>query len=199
MIAVESQLEDGRRARAFFRDLPPSARAAEAAIAAGYFDDDDQLREPVLRGILAAPNVRAIAYPTLGHRDVLQVFLRGKDDDLALACVIVTGARLRNMLASSSPIVEGFALQVMQGEQLSVDGLRAAVQAWIERCFPGLVLPSVTLELWTGPDGVSRDLIELLYSRTLPTANASAVIDASAPIELHPDPDLAQPPYEAAA
>lgn len=199
MITVESQLEDGRRARAFFRELPPNIHTADAAIAAGYFDDDDRLREPLLRDILNARNVLAIAYPTHGHRDVLQVFLRSSDDDLVLACVVVTGARLRNMLAGSLPVVEGFALQVMQGEQLSANGIRAALQAWIERCFPRLTLPSVLLELWTGPDGVSSELLELLYSRSLPIANASAGFDANAPTELEPDPGLAQPPYEVAA
>lgn len=200
MITVECLLDQERRARAFFRELPPSSRAAEATIAARYWDEDDQLREPVLRSILTDRTVRAVAYPTFGHRDVLQVFLKRNDNDFVLACVVVTGARLREMLAASSPIVEGFALQVMQGEQLSVEGVRAAVHAWIERCFPGVVLPSVTIELWTGPEGIPSELIELLHSQPPPIREASpATATADAPAELEPDPALAQPPYEIAA
>lgn len=75
MITFESQLADEHRARGFFRELP-DPQAASAVIAEQYWDDDDQARQPALRRILQRRNVSAIAYPTLGHRDVLQVFLR---------------------------------------------------------------------------------------------------------------------------
>jgi hypothetical protein len=199
MITVEVQLANQHRARAYFLGMPASSQSAETIIAARYWDGEDQLREPVLRRILTSRNVRAVAYPTFGHRDVLQVFLEGADpDDLVLACVLVTTGRLRDMLAESSPIVEGFALQLMQGEQLSAEGIRAAVQAWVERCFPGVVRPSITVELWTGPEGIVSELIELLHSHPiedLPPATAAE----DAPGELEPDPALAQPPYEIAA
>jgi hypothetical protein len=155
MIIVESQIADHRRARVFFRELPPDAQTADALATARYWDDEDQEHEPVLRRILARTNVSAVAYPTEGHRDVLQVFLKDNDRDaLVLACVLVSGTRLRDMLARSSTVVEGFALQVLQGEHLSMEGIRAALHVWVERCFPDLVLPSIMVERWTGPEGI---------------------------------------------
>lgn len=151
MITFETQLANQRRARGFFRELP-DPQAAEAIMAGRYWDNDDQAREPVLRNLLARTNVAAIAYPTLGHRDVIQLFLRDSDgDDLVFACVLVSGARLQAMLAQSSPIVEGFALQVLPGEHLSVESIRAALQSWVERCFPDLVLPDLTVQTHTVP------------------------------------------------
>ncbi|HEY0482335.1 MAG TPA: hypothetical protein VGD37_32665 [Kofleriaceae bacterium] len=195
MITFETRLANDHRARGFFRELPVP-QAAEAIVAERYWDDDDQAREPVLRHLLARTNVSAIAYPTLGYRDVLQVFLRDEgDDDLVFACALVSGARLRDMLAQSSPIIEGFTLQVLPSEHLSVESIRAALQSWIERCFPRLVLPNLTVERWTGPDGILLELLELLLSRT----SANDVVSMEAPAELCPDPGIAQPPYGLAA
>jgi hypothetical protein len=198
MITFESQLADEHRARGFFRELP-DPQAASAIIAEQYWDDDDRARQPALRRILQRPNVGAIAYPTLGHRDVLQVFLRDSGGEPVFACVLVSGARLRDMLTRSSPIVEGFALQVLPSEHLSVESVRAALQSWIERCFPDLVLPSVVVERWTGPEGILQELLELLLA--VPDAEPATLIvnDADSSDELHPDPGLAQPPFELAA
>lgn len=199
MITFESQLPDERRARGFFRELP-DPNSANAIIAERYWDDDDQAREPALRRIVTRANVSAIAYPTLGHRDVLQVFLRDSDGAPLFGCVLVSGARLRDMLAQSSPMVEGFALQVLPSEHLSIESIRAALQSWIERCFPNVVLPSLAVERWTGPEGILPELLELLLSQ--PAASApfpTVVTDGDASDELHPDPGLAQPPYELAA
>jgi hypothetical protein len=126
------------------------------------------------------------------------VFLRGEgDNDLVFACVLVSGARLRDMLAQSSPIVEGFTLQVLPSEHLSVESVRAALQSWIERCFPDLVLPNLTVERWTGPDGILQELLELLLS---PASSRDMISAATGePGELRPDPGIAQPPYEIAA
>jgi hypothetical protein len=202
MITMESQVADRRRTRVFFRTLPPDPGTADTVAGARYWDDEDQAREPVLRSIVSQANLRAVAYPTLGHRDVLQVFLRADGtDELTFACALVSGARLRDMLEHSSPIVEGFALQVLPGEQLSMEGVRAGLQAWIERCFADIVLPSITVERWTGPEGILYEVLELLLSWPCPTTALSQAAggpeDASA--ELEPDPSLAQPPYEAAA
>lgn len=167
MIIFETRLANDHPARGFFRELP-APPLAEATVAERYWDEDDQARAPTLRTILARPNVSAIAHPTLGHRDVLQVFLRDQDGgggDLVFACVLVSGARLRDMLAQSSPVVEGFALQILPSEHLSVESVRAALQCWIERCFPDLGLPDLTVERWTGPEGISQELRELLLSR----------------------------------
>ena len=201
MIIVESQLAGRRSARVFFRTLPSDPGVADIAAGARYWDDDDQAREPVLRSILAQINLRAIAYPTAGHRDVLQVSLRSNHtEELTFACVLVSGARFRNMLEHSSPIVEGFALQVMPGEQLSMEGVRAGLHAWIERCFPDIVLPSLTVERWTGPEGILYEVLELLLSPhpTGGLSQASVSLDDPS-VELQPDPSIAQPPYEAAA
>jgi hypothetical protein len=153
MITFESKLANGHRARGFFRELPEPEVAA-VIIAERYWDDDDQARLPALQRILQQPNVSAIAYPTLGYRDVLQIFLRDSGGEPMFACVLVSGARLRDMLAQSSPIVEGFALQVLPSEHLSVESVRAALQSWIERCLPDVVLPNLVVERWTGPEGI---------------------------------------------
>jgi hypothetical protein len=202
VIVVEAQPADHRRARVFFREFPTDLQAADSAVVARYWDDEDQEREPALRRILVQPNVGAVAYPTSGHRDVLQVFLKETGRDaLVFACVLMSGARLRDMLARSSPIVEGFALQVLPGDHLSMEGIRAALQVWVERCFPDLVLPSLTVERWTGPEGIQHELLELLYAQPNPIQVVSRTFASGddTPTELQPDPELAQPPYETAA
>lgn len=197
MIMFELQLANQHRARGFFRELP-DPDGATSVIAEQYWDDDDRARQPALRRILQRSNVSAIAYPTLGHRDVLQVFLRDSSGEPVFACVLVSGARLRDMLAQSSPIVEGFALQVLPSEHLSVESVRAALQSWIERCFPDLVLPSIAVERWTGSDGILQELLELLLAHPRVQPATLIVNDTDESGELHPDPGLAQPPYELA-
>lgn len=198
MITFESQLANQHRARGFFRELP-ELEVATATIAERYWDDDDQARLPVLRKILQQTAVSAIAYPTLGNRDVLQVFLRDSGGGSVFACVLISGARLRDMLARSSPIVEGFAMQVLPSEHLSVESVRAALQSWVERCFPDLVLPNLVVERWTGPEGILQELLELLLTHRDPRPAMMIAGDADSGSELHPDPGLAQPPYELAA
>jgi hypothetical protein len=61
-------------------------------------------------------------------------------------------------------------------------------------------MPSLVVERWTGPEGILPELLELLLSQPAASAPLPTVItggDASE--ELHPDPGLAQPPYELAA
>jgi hypothetical protein len=196
MIIVETQLDDGQRARGFFRELP-DLRSFESLIVERYWDDEDQAREPVLRSILARPNVSAIAYPTLEYRDVLQVFLRDVDD-LVFACSLVSGARLREMLAESSVVIEGFTLQILQTEHLSMEGVRSALQCWVERCFPKLVMPSITVERWTGAEGILQEVLELIL--TQPHVDIDGLWGAiDTATETTPNPDIAQPPYGIAA
>lgn len=59
------------------------------------------------------------------------------------ACTLVMRARFRYMSAS---FVEGFSLQVLPLEHLSLAGIRAGVQAWIRRCFPTVAVPVIALE-----------------------------------------------------
>lgn len=198
MITFESQLANEHRARGFFQELP-DPKTAIAIIAERYWDEDDQVRVAALRKILERTNVSAITYPTLGHRDVLQVFLRDSGAEPVFACVLVSGARLRDMLAQSSPIVEGFAMQVLPSEHLSVESIRVALQSWIERCFPNLVLPNLVVERWTGPEGISQELLELLLAHPVVPPATLIVADADGVGELYPDPEVAQPPYELAA
>ena len=197
MITIESQLANGHRARGFFRELP-DRRAADALIAERYWDDDDQVREAMIGAILAQKRVFAIAYPSLAHRDVLQVFLRDLDGGLVFACVLVSGSRLRNMLAQSSPVIESFALQVLPSEHLSLEGVRAALQCWIERCFPNIAMPLIALERWTGPDGILQELLELLLSPREPVVVMS-LAGTDTEEEPYIDPSVVQPPYELAA
>ncbi|HET7501582.1 MAG TPA: hypothetical protein VFK02_11280 [Kofleriaceae bacterium] len=201
MISIECQRADRRRARVIFRGPPVDAVAAEDIAEARFWDDDDPEREPLLRRLLVQPNVSAIAYPTSGHRDVLQVFLREPEGGLVFACVMMSGARLRDLLTQSPFIVEGFSLQILQGEHLSMEGIRTALLVWVERCFPDVVQPSITIERWTGPEGILQELLEWLYAQPSLQLEVSNAIfrgdDASS--ELHPDPGLADPPLEAAA
>ncbi|MBI4699725.1 MAG: hypothetical protein HY744_00935 [Deltaproteobacteria bacterium] len=97
------------------------------------------------------------------------------------------------MVGESAWILEGFALQAAPGDRLTAEGVRAAVQAWVERVFPGEVLPGIALELWTGPQGVSHDLLELLL------ADTRLELREIGPTEIEPDSALAQPAYEEAA
>jgi hypothetical protein len=102
MISIKCQRADRRRARVVFRGAPVDAVTTEDIAAARFWDDDDEKREPLLRRLLAQPNVRAIAYPTSGHRDVLQVYLPEPDQGgLVFACVMMSGARLRDLLKQS--------------------------------------------------------------------------------------------------
>lgn len=93
----------------------------------------------------------------------------------------------------------GFALQVLPSEHLSVESVRAALQSWIERCCPDLVLPNLVVERWTGPEGILQELLELLLAAPNVAPATLIVNDADGSSELHPDPGLAQPPYELAA
>jgi len=197
---VESEMADGRRARVFFADLPTSPDAARTAVASQFWEDvADVDREMLLRRILGQRNVRATAFPTSGMPGTIQLFLKDEQSGRRIfACVLTTGERLRELLKQRSPLVEGFSLQVMQGERLSMEGIRTGARAWAERCFPGLVLPSITVQRWAAPTGISRDVLGILLSehkRVLMHSDAAEAPDK----ELEPDPTIAEPPCEVAA
>ncbi len=198
---IEAETEDGRRARVFFTDLPTSQDAASTAVAARFWDDETDIeRSALLSQILRHQNVRALAFPTSGLPGTIQLFLRDEQTGRRIfACVLVTGERLRELLRVSSPLVEGFSLQVMPGERLSMQGIHAGCQAWVERCFPKLVLPDITVQHWTSA-GISEDLLKILlpdHKRMIPT-DGMAENDGDASIEIAPAA-IVQPPYEAAA
>ena len=103
------------------------------------------------------------------------------------------------MLAERPVIVEGFAMQVLPSEQLSMESLRTGLQVWVERCFPDLTLPSITVERWTHPRGLLQDHLEMLLEQTALLRQVAGLVQMDAPTELVPDPGIAQPPYEDAA
>ncbi len=150
MIIIETELADSRRVRVFYKTLPSRAEDVRTTAEQSFFDDDDDReRERRIVSLLTGPNiqvVRAVAYPTLGARDVLQLYVRDGDDDL-FACVLMTHARLRETLREP-PFVEGFSHQVIQGDHLSVEGVRTAARVWVERCFPRATA-NLVVELWT--------------------------------------------------
>ena len=190
MIASEIPVGE-RRARIWAADVSalPSVLPADEN---WFWDDDDRAREPLLRAALAGPVVRAIAFPTIGVEDVMQVFL---DDgsDLVFACVVESEERLSADLAQRSTIVEGFSLQVAPVRRLTVDGVRAELQSWRERNFADLSAAVFALELWTDRTGIRRDLLDVLASLAAP------VVSESVPDGVEPNPALADPPYEDAA
>ncbi|HEX4419225.1 MAG TPA: hypothetical protein VH165_15040 [Kofleriaceae bacterium] len=104
----------------------------------------------------------------------------------------MTHARLRETLREL-PFVEGFSHQVIQGDHLSVEGVRTAARVWIERCFPQ-ASTNLVVELWTGPDGISYEVLALILS-------SKTVRVASPAFEggVEPDPNIVQPQYETAA
>ena len=192
VLVIASEIPAGtRRARIWAADV----RALPSGPPAGddwFWDDEDREREPLLRAALARPVVRAVAYPTVGAEDVLQVFL-GHDGELIFACVVESEERLSADLAQRPTIVEGFSLQVAPLRRLTVDGVRAALQSWRERNFPDIGAPAFVLELWTDPRGIRRDLLDVL------AALAPVTVSEPVPGEIEPDPALADPPFEDAA
>lgn len=75
-----------------------------------------------------------MAYPTIGRRDALQVFLRDDAGEFVYVFTLVSQMGLRDMLRLSPVIVEGFSLQVSQAERLTDDAAGAALDAWAQRC-----------------------------------------------------------------
>lgn len=191
MIAIDVDVGGGRSAVVY---VPTLERIGESAALASamYWDEEDLAREPLLRRLIDTPSLHAVVFPTLPQRDVLQVFLRGEggEDDLLFACAMITLARLDELLRDG-PVVEGFTLQVARNRHLTLEAVRAAVIAWVERTFPDLPLPSITVEHWTGPAGLSRELLDVLLAGDGATASANAL---PAEVDL-PDPTVAQPPY----
>lgn len=180
-----------RRARIWALDV----RAMPATPPAGdawFWDDGDREREPLLRAAVGRPVVRAVAYPTMGAEDVLQVFL-DHDGELVFATVVESEERLAHDLVGRATIVEGFSLQVAPMRRLTVDGVRAAMQAWRERNFPDAGAPAFVLELWTDPSGIRRDLLDVFG------ALGPAAVSEPVPEELDPDPAVADPAFEDAA
>lgn len=179
--------------RVFFRDPPSDVSPLSLPnVQDEFWDEEDREREPSLREVVRQDVVRAVAYPTVGHPDVLQVFLSmpSSVDDLLFACTLISGERLHALVESQGYVVEGFALQVAPGMRLTLEGVRAAVQVWVERCFVDVAPPEVVVDLWTDADGIPEDMLRLLLA---PTVGERV---QSAPTEVKPDPDVADPPYE---
>ena len=125
-----------------------------------YCDDGDADREGVLRDLVARGTVEAVAFPTTGAPDVVQLFfVDAKARRRVFACVLITETRLHDDVTREPFVVEGFSLQVMQGRHLTIDAVRASSAAWIERCFPDLPVPAITVAFWSGDLGIEPSVI----------------------------------------
>ena len=165
MISFETQF-DGRRARLFAETVDALPTNVAELPDAEYWDEDDCVRAPLLKSVLSKPHVRAITFAT-GMRDVLKVFLlKGTStDDLVFAFVLVSRNHLRQLVREQPYVVENFTFQSTHGERLTDEGIRTAVQVWIERTFPTLrAPPAILLDHWTGPDGVPSDFLRIVHS-----------------------------------
>ena len=165
MITLET-IEDGRTMRVFVRDM---SQLALLNATGAFWGDDDHDREPLLRNLMLGDVVQLIAYPTTGQTDVLQVFVRdpSREQRLLFACTLISGERLHSLLEENQCVVENFSLQVAPGVQLTSEGACAAVQAWVERCFPDVTPPEVVVDVWTDARGVSEDALPDLKGRTM--------------------------------
>lgn len=189
MIAVDIEA-DGRRGRVFFGGARVDDAALETAVQ-GYMDEDDTRRATALEEPLRAAPTAAVAYPTVAHPDVIQVYIVSPGREI-YACSVITEQRLRTMLSDQPWVIEGFTLQVAPVEHMSVDALRTAVQAWHERNFPDVVPGRVLIDLWT-PSGVSIEW------HNFALRNASSILDEPAPEEVDDVARLTDRPFQGEA
>lgn len=138
---------DGRRVTVFAR--PGAVAEDDLRIAAeADVDDADRARAVLLRAVLRAGHVRGTVDPLLDPMDVMQVYLRADDGDDLFACVLVPRAHVARMLGEAPVVIEGFSLEVAQGDLLTADGIRAAMEAWAQRNFPDVAVPTFEIEPW---------------------------------------------------
>jgi hypothetical protein len=163
-----------RRARVFANAPLPGPADLEALLDA-EMDDDEAARQARLRDILRTGFVRVLVYPgDMALPDVLFAYLVAGHGESVFACVVVSEQRVQTMLLEAPLVIEGFSLQVAQGDGNAPDDVEAALAAWAARNFPGLPVVGFEVDRWL---------------EAPPTLPASWDLDAS----------VADPPYRAAA
>jgi hypothetical protein len=177
---------DGRRARVFSRNpLVPTQSWEELARA--DTDDDDLARLARIEPLLRTGRVSGMAHPGVDPPDVVHVFLGTAPSDRTFACVIVSEPRLQQMLQESAVVVEGVSLEVAHARFLRPRALRAALEAWVERNFPGVPVPMLDVSPWMDPDATP----------VFPPAGLRSL--AGAPASWSPADVAVQPAFERAA
>ncbi len=192
MIAVDVHAGD-RRGRVFFarEDQALPSPKILADFSHSYFEDDDDIeRDKVLRKLLEQPIIHADVHPSVDPEDVKHVFFRGAPGTSFFACVIISQNRLAEMLKCEPFVYENFVLQVSPLQAFSVDALRTAIEAWCERNYPGISLPSFVVAPWVDPDhyALLRELIDQRHRQ----------VRDGLPSEVQPDVTVLEPAYEAA-
>lgn len=162
---IQEQEVRGLTCRVFTRRLEaPDRTLVEAA-----FDvDAEHSRLEMLREILRKPLVYAVAFPTVDHLDVLQVFLASEPNtpDGVFACVVITPSHMRSRLESEPVIVEGFDLQMAAVDEMDEATLRLAVSSWANRVSPDLAIARIEVIPWEQPDPETVVLCGAATTRT---------------------------------
>lgn len=141
---------DGRKARVFSAAHLPDAELGP--LVAADMDDDDRERAALLRSVLASGFVEVTAYPGSGATpDVLHAYVIGLDKRPVFAAVVVSERRAATMVNEARAVVEGFSLQVAQGEHVTEEGLATALATWAARNFSEVSAPAFHVERWLAP------------------------------------------------
>lgn len=174
--------------RVHARDPAELARCVGAwkDLATGDRDESDTARERVLGTIVQRPRITGTVHEGVSPSDVLHVYLDGAPAGRVFACVVVSEARLEQMLTEAPLVVEGLSLQVASTRWLTPDSVRAAMEAWASRNF-GRV-PVFELRPWI--DTESAEVLD---------APAHPAVTFELEVEHRPIATLAEPPYEEAA
>jgi hypothetical protein len=194
--ALDAKTTGGQSGRVFAA-RPDLLRLEQGdALTANWSDEDDDERTALLRQLLTNSEkgvVRAWTHEGIDPDDAVHVYLQNVAGGPKLfCCVVISRERLEKMLLESDLVFEGFSLQVADVRHLTVDALRAAVEAWAERCFPDVPLCEFIIEPWCDGDSLALDLLSL--ETTEPISDPAGAVES-----FEPDPAVAEPPYEADA
>lgn len=187
MIAFDAEAH-GRRGRIFTRDGLQPSRESLDRIFADSFTNEDVNRVEDLHSALSRPVLFAVAHQGVDPGDVMHVYIRNTEPAI-FACVVVTTARLRQMLSEAPTVLENLDLQVAPTERLTVPAIEAAMQAWVERNFPRLPVPQLIVEPWVDP--ANTELVKWLVD-----VEPSQFLE---PVTTEPNMAVAEPPLESAA
>ncbi|MBI5497179.1 MAG: hypothetical protein HY904_19355 [Deltaproteobacteria bacterium] len=137
----------GKKARVF--SAAPLADAELDGLVAADMDEDDRERAAVLRSVLATGFAEVTVYPGGGATpDVLHAYVVGVDKRPVFATVVVSERRATTMVHEARAVVEGFSLQVAQGEDVTEEGLATALATWAGRNFVDVPAAAFHVERW---------------------------------------------------
>lgn len=140
LASLTVDLPDGRRGRVYVRARSGLPGDGGARLAEAFARADP----PLGGGGLARARMRLVGD---GQVRVDLQPARGGERRF----VVVSLDRLERLVAESSLVVEGPALQVAGVRRLTGDAVLAAAQAWAERCLPAPPIPEIVALRWEGP------------------------------------------------